>query len=225
MRIFTFDAGMEEVAREWMLQICHAVGILELHFADGGGYVSIMSEERVRDREEKRMQAAQKMKTVYTKQIQIQSNNDNERDGGDAVGDDAEGAPKDGEDNPPHAGIAAGEESREEGRRLHPALFAGRAGRGRGRGNLSRNGSMRSVLENSDSSSTPSRVQSNQDLSAQHQHSMNKRSSLNDLDMPQVEESQEEEEEHEGTLAERVQAIGGKKPTVFANQGRGRGRL
>jgi len=61
MKIFTLDAGSAEHARRWMEQLCQAVGVLELLPAEGGGYVSVLSETAVARRAEQRRLSAMKL--------------------------------------------------------------------------------------------------------------------------------------------------------------------
>ena len=61
MRIFSIDASSEDNAKRWMMQICQSVGVLDLLPAEGGGYVSVVSEEAVAKRSEKRRLSAMKL--------------------------------------------------------------------------------------------------------------------------------------------------------------------
>ena len=61
VKMFTLDAGDEANARRWMEQLCQAVGVLELLPAEGGGYVSIISETAVARRAEQRRLSAMKL--------------------------------------------------------------------------------------------------------------------------------------------------------------------
>ena len=61
MRIFSIDASSEDNAKRWMTQICQSVGVLDLLPAEGGGYVSVVSEEAVAKRSEKRRLSAMKL--------------------------------------------------------------------------------------------------------------------------------------------------------------------
>lgn len=86
MRIFTIDSSSEDNAKRWMMQICQSVGVLDLLPAEGGGYVSVVSEQAVAQRSEKRRLSAMKLagglgifcSALSSALINVNANNHNE---------------------------------------------------------------------------------------------------------------------------------------------------